>query len=72
MINMIKSETKIVSCVAGGDGLEDMTAEVNDYIKDKGNIEISYHNITANDHGYVIATVKVTGEKPKGGRGKKA
>ena len=61
---MIKSETKIFSCAAGGNGLEGMTAKINEYLIDKENIEISYHNITSNNESYVIATVKATGEKP--------
>jgi hypothetical protein len=73
MMNMIfKSETKIFSCVTGGNGLEGMTAKINEYIKDKENIEILYHNITTNDEGYVIATVKAAVERSHNSIKKKA
>ena len=62
---MIKSETKVFSCNIGGNGLSTMTSEINKYLKDNENIEISYHNITTNNEGYVIATVKAIVEKAK-------
>jgi hypothetical protein len=42
-----------------------MTSEINEYLGDKENIEISYHNIITNGQGYVIATVKTVAEKAK-------
>lgn len=65
MKTMIKAETKVFSCIVDGDGLDNMTKEINEYLKNNVNIEISYHNITSNNHAYVIATVKVVTEQVK-------
>jgi uncharacterized protein YpmS len=63
---MIKAETKIFSCIVEGNGLDTMTKQINDYLENNVNTEISFHNITSNNHAYVIATVKLFTEVEEG------
>jgi hypothetical protein len=54
----LRTETWLFVCLAGD--LEDMAKKINEYLRDKTNANISYHNVQGKDFTYVIATVTST------------
>jgi hypothetical protein len=56
-----KAETKVFFCQA--DQLPEMVKEINEFLKNKADANVSYHNVQGTDFTFVIATVTAIPQK---------
>ena len=55
MVNK-KSETKVFFCQA--DDVQEMVNEINEFLRNKSDVNVSFHNAQGRDFTFVIATAK--------------
>jgi hypothetical protein len=50
----LRTETKVF--VSPSDDLDNLVTKINEFLKNKTNASVSYHNVESKDFTYVIAT----------------
>jgi hypothetical protein len=50
----LRTETKVL--VSPADDLDNLVTKINEFLKNKTNASVSYHNVESKDFTYVIAT----------------
>jgi hypothetical protein len=54
-----KSETRVFTSLAGGDS-EELTRKINEFLKDKTDASVTYHNVQGTEFTHIFVTVTAT------------
>jgi hypothetical protein len=54
-----KSETRVFTSLAGGDS-EELTRKINEFLKDKTDASVTYHNVQGAEFTHIFVTVTAT------------